>query len=118
MDGGIAEAGDARTPQHLSRRRSGSAEVIREGGLVSVTVKELDTMPPDQARGLLAECCGSSKWVNEMVARRPFRSREKVFKAAEEIADTLEANDWLEAFAHHPRIGEKPPAKTGISAGV
>jgi hypothetical protein len=44
------------------------------------------------------------------VAKRPFRSREKVLKAAEEIADTLEPNDWLEAFAHHPRIGEKPAA--------
>jgi 2-oxo-4-hydroxy-4-carboxy-5-ureidoimidazoline decarboxylase len=85
---------------------------------VSVAVKELDAMPPDQARGLLAECCGSSKWVNEMVAKRPFRSREKVFKAAEEVADTLDPNDWLEAFAHHPRIGEKPAATTGIDVGA
>jgi 2-oxo-4-hydroxy-4-carboxy-5-ureidoimidazoline decarboxylase len=85
---------------------------------VATTVKELDAMPTGQARVLLAECCGSSKWVNEMVAKRPFRSREKVFKAAEEVADTLDPNDWLEAFAHHPRIGEKPAAKTGISAGV
>ena len=75
-------------------------------------------MEPDQARGLLAECCGSSKWVNEMVAKRPFRSRENVFKAADEVADGMEPNDWLEAFAHHPRIGEKPEAKSGISVGV
>lgn len=53
-----------------------------------------------------------------MVAKRPFRTREKVFKAAKEVADTLEPSDWLEAFAHHPRIGEKPGSTSGISIGV
>ena len=64
-------------------------------------------MQPDQARGLFAECCGSAKWTNGMTAKRPFHTRENVFKAAEEVADSLDTQDWLEAFAHHPRIGEK-----------
>lgn len=64
-------------------------------------------MMPDQARGLFVEVCGSHKWVNEMTAKRPFRTYENVFKAADEIADAMEPKDWLEAFAHHPRIGEK-----------
>lgn len=85
---------------------------------MSTTVNELDEMKPDQARGLLAECCGSAKWVNEMVAKRPFRKRDNVFKAADEAADTLEPKDWLEAFAHHPRIGEKAEAKSGIDIGA
>jgi OHCU decarboxylase len=71
-----------------------------------ITVKDLDAMKPDQARGLLAECCGSSKWVNEMTAKRPFRTFDNVLKAADESADAMDAKDWLEAFAHHPRIGE------------
>lgn len=64
-------------------------------------------MKPDQARGMLAECCGSSKWVNEMTSKRPYRKYENAFKAADNVADELEPKDWLEAFAHHPRIGEK-----------
>ena len=84
-----------------------------------ITVKELDAMKPDQVRGVLAECCGSSKWVHEMIAKRPFRSAGNVYKAAEEAAEKMEAEDWLEAFSHHPRIGEKPGStKTGVSAGV
>lgn len=63
-------------------------------------------MKPDQARGLLAECCGSSRWANEMVARRPFRSRAAVYEAADRTGDSLEPKDWLEAFEHHPRIGD------------
>lgn len=75
-------------------------------------------MMPDQARGLFAECCGSPKWVNEMTAKRPFRTYENVFKAADDVADKMEPKDWLEAFAHHPRIGEKAgsaPEKGGAA---
>jgi 2-oxo-4-hydroxy-4-carboxy-5-ureidoimidazoline decarboxylase len=42
-----------------------------------------------------------------MVARRPFGSREAVLDAADDIAQSLDASDWHEAFAHHPRIGEQ-----------
>lgn len=42
-----------------------------------------------------------------MVARRPFRSRGAVFAAADQIWKSLGKSDWLEAFAHHPRIGDR-----------
>lgn len=74
---------------------------------MKTTVKELDALEPDQARGVLAECCGAPKWVNEMTAARPFRTFDNLLKAADESADKMDAQDWLEAFSHHPRIGEK-----------
>jgi len=77
---------------------------------VTVNIAELNAMPPAQAAELLAECCGSSRWVLEMSARRPFGSREAVFAAADEICRSLSARDWLEAFARHPRIGEQSGA--------
>jgi 2-oxo-4-hydroxy-4-carboxy-5-ureidoimidazoline decarboxylase len=66
-----------------------------------------DAMPESQARELLRECCGSSRWVEAMVARRPFGSRAAAFDAADEIWASLDGADWREAFAHHPRIGEQ-----------
>lgn len=42
-----------------------------------------------------------------MVARRPFKSRGSVLSAADEIWRSLHASDWQEAFASHPRIGER-----------
>ena len=42
-----------------------------------------------------------------MIKRRPFGSRDAVFTAADEIWNSLDQSDWLEAFAHHPRIGER-----------
>ena len=73
---------------------------------MTVTLAQLDTISEAEAAFKLAACCGSSKWVAGMVSRRPFGSREKLLAASDEIGLTLQPSDWLEAFAHHPRIGE------------
>ncbi len=41
-----------------------------------------------------------------MAQRFPFQTKEEVFAAAEEVWFKLLPNDWLEAFAHHPKIGD------------
>jgi 2-oxo-4-hydroxy-4-carboxy-5-ureidoimidazoline decarboxylase len=77
---------------------------------VKVSIAELDAMPEPQANKLLAECCGASRWVSGMLARRPFGSRAVVFSTADEIWRSLDSGDWREAFSHHPRIGERKSA--------
>jgi 2-oxo-4-hydroxy-4-carboxy-5-ureidoimidazoline decarboxylase len=67
----------------------------------------LDAMPQSGAIELLSQCCGSSRWVAAMVARRPFGSGDAALEAADEIWTSLNGDDWREAFAHHPRIGER-----------
>lgn len=49
-----------------------------------------------------------------MVAARPFESAGAVFDASDRIWRSLGRDDWLEAFAAHPRIGAR--AATGWSA--
>jgi 2-oxo-4-hydroxy-4-carboxy-5-ureidoimidazoline decarboxylase len=78
---------------------------------VTIDIAELNGMPVSGAAKALVACCGSRRWVKAMVARRPFKSREAVFAAADEIWHSLDPSDWLEAFAAHPRIGER----SGIS---
>ena len=68
---------------------------------------DLDAMPREQARKLLSACCGASRWVEEMVARRPFRGERALLASAEEVWWGLGESDWKEAFTHHPRIGER-----------
>ncbi len=53
-----------------------------------------------------------------MVAARPYGTHEAVLAASDESCRTLGTDDWLEAFAHHPRIGEnaetqKDPVRAG-----
>lgn len=74
---------------------------------MSATVAELDVLPPERAAQLLGDCCGSSRWISAMVARRPFGSMERLLATADEIWRSLGPDDWREAFSHHPRIGER-----------
>lgn len=67
----------------------------------------LNDLSPDAAERELRRCCGSRRWAREMAARRPFASDADLFTAAEDVWWALEPDDWLEAFAAHPRIGER-----------
>lgn len=67
----------------------------------------IDTATEEAARGILARACGSSRWVERMLARRPFGRDAKLLSAARVEWFGLTEADWLEAFAHHPRIGDR-----------
>lgn len=71
------------------------------------SVEELDAMSPSEAAEVFRSCCGATRWVNEMVAMRPFHSTSRVHAAADEAWSRTSTADWLEAFSHHPRIGER-----------
>jgi OHCU decarboxylase len=52
-------------------------------------------------------CCGAKQWAKAMVALRPIASVEELSTAADRVWSTMEKPDWMEAFACHPRIGER-----------
>lgn len=65
----------------------------------------LDAASLDDARVSLTRCCGAARWVNGMLAKRPFGSDAALFDAAERVWATMAPADVLEALTHHPRIG-------------
>ena len=72
-----------------------------------MTLDELNAAPRGVAERELAKCCGSSRWASAMAARRPFRDADQLYHIAEEVWSSLDGSDWLEAFAQHPRIGQR-----------
>lgn len=52
-------------------------------------------------------CCGSKRWAAAMVALRPIVSVIELSEAADRVWATMNEPDWMEAFACHPRIGER-----------
>ena len=52
-------------------------------------------------------CCGSRAWADGMLLGRPFPDRNALFLAASEKWLGLGEKDWLEAFSHHPKIGDR-----------
>ncbi len=73
-----------------------------------MTLAEFNALAPAEAESALMDCCGSARWAARVVSRRPYESAEALYKAADSIWWNLERADWLEAFSHHPQIGDKP----------
>jgi 2-oxo-4-hydroxy-4-carboxy-5-ureidoimidazoline decarboxylase len=69
--------------------------------------QQLDAAAADEARRLLFTCCGSTRWVERMLARRPFGNMTRLLSASEDCWRVLAPDDWKEAFSHHPKIGER-----------
>ena len=69
-----------------------------------------------EAEAELLACCGSHRWAQTLVAQRPFAIPEALTQAAEALWLSLAEADWLEAFACHPRIGERKAAATAYLA--
>jgi 2-oxo-4-hydroxy-4-carboxy-5-ureidoimidazoline decarboxylase len=75
-----------------------------------IDVATFDWMPPDEAAQLLIACCGARRWVDGMVVRRPFGDIHALLTAADQVWLAMGPDDWHEAFAHHPRLGEAKSA--------
>lgn len=71
-----------------------------------MTLDELNALPEAEARDAFARCCGASRWVEQMVARRPFVGVQGLLGIAFGFWMGLGPYDWREAFTHHPRIGD------------
>jgi 2-oxo-4-hydroxy-4-carboxy-5-ureidoimidazoline decarboxylase len=67
----------------------------------------------EEAAKEILPCCGSKAWAQRLVSRRPLANEAALLAASDEIWFGLAAEDWMEAFHSHPRIGEKTGAKIG-----
>jgi OHCU decarboxylase len=74
---------------------------------MSLSLADLNAMSFERAGEVFRACCGASRWIDGMVVRRPFASTSDVLATADDVWARLGPDDWREAFAHHPRIGER-----------
>jgi OHCU decarboxylase len=68
---------------------------------------EFNALRREDAESELMKCCGATKWARKMAGARPFNDLNELLATADRIWCALDAADWLEAFSHHPQIGEK-----------
>jgi allantoicase len=86
---------------------------VTDEGWRRAGVRWLDAATAAGARDALTGCCASSRWVEHMLARRPFGGFDDLCATADEVWWKLDPDDWREAFAAHPRIGDRTgPAHT------
>jgi 2-oxo-4-hydroxy-4-carboxy-5-ureidoimidazoline decarboxylase len=73
---------------------------------MSSALERLNSLPPELLKIDLERCCGASRWVARMLANRPFHTMEDLLTTAEREWSAMQESDWLEAFSHHPKIGD------------
>lgn len=80
-----------------------------------MTIAQFDRLAIDQKKKLLYDCCGSSAWVDKMLAIPPAEDLIDLFEDAEESWYSLAENDWKEAFFNHPHVTDLESLKKRIS---
>jgi 2-oxo-4-hydroxy-4-carboxy-5-ureidoimidazoline decarboxylase len=83
-----------------------------------VTLTELNALPEEKAVVELLRCCGCAAWASAMARKRPFASKDALLAAADEEWSLAGPTEWLEAFAHHPRIGGKDALRAKFASTV
>ena len=78
---------------------------------MNATLEAWNVADEIEAFDAMLACCGSRRWASAMVALRPIDNVFELSEAADRIWATMTEADWMEAFACHPRIGERKSAQ-------
>jgi allantoicase len=81
--------------------------VVTPAGRYAFGLVRLNHLSSDDAERDLLGCCGSRLWALRVAEARPFASIAALRDVATKVWAALDPRDWLEAFAAHPRIGER-----------
>jgi 2-oxo-4-hydroxy-4-carboxy-5-ureidoimidazoline decarboxylase len=72
-----------------------------------MTIEEFNRQEEMTIREQLSRCCGAEHWVNAIMRYHPFASEKELEEKATEVwYHECMDEDWMEAFAHHPKIGD------------
>lgn len=74
---------------------------------MSEGLARFNTLPVTEAREALYGCFANQHWADHLAVGRPYASLDQLMAAAEVAWSGLTPVDWFQAFAAHPRIGER-----------
>lgn len=69
-------------------------------------LKDFNSLDKQGTYASLETCCGSSHWIKAMSAARPFVNIELIHAFSDKVWERCNEEDYLEAFKHHPQIGD------------
>lgn len=80
-----------------------------------MTIKEFNQLDAEVAKEEIFKCCGCTNWAVKLVDNRPFTSVDDLRITSDTVWISCKQQDWLEAFTHHPKIGDKDSLKKKIA---
>jgi allantoicase len=72
-----------------------------------VALARKNALPPEELAGELARVCASPRWAERVAEGAPYPDLASLMIAGDRVWRKLSREDWLAAFAAHPRIGER-----------
>lgn len=81
-----------------------------------MTLQSFNELSDKEAFDSLFACCGSTNWASRMAGHRPFSTLEDLKTTADTAWGETTETDWLEAFTHHPKIGDTESLKKKFAA--
>lgn len=71
-----------------------------------VNLSLINELQLDDARQAFLKCCGCERWAEALASARPYAKDDDLLSKAEQTFSDLSKDEWLEAFAAHPKIGD------------
>lgn len=79
-------------------------------------VIEFNQLSAEDAAARVTGCLGVPRWVEEVVAGRPYPDRVTLLDRGRAAADHLSDDELASAISRHPRIGEQPDTDSAEAA--
>ena len=71
-------------------------------------LEEFNSAPTDRLRPALAACCDVPRWVDAILAKRPYGDLAALTAVADQSLRELDDDEVDRALQAHPRIGDRP----------
>jgi 2-oxo-4-hydroxy-4-carboxy-5-ureidoimidazoline decarboxylase len=71
-----------------------------------MSLEQINAAESAAASHMFQQCCTSDRWIERMVAGRPYALQQQLLDAADIHWHGLTAADYLQAFDGHPKIGD------------
>ena len=85
------------------------------GRMEDDTLAHWNALTPEAAAAAILSCCPSRAWAAGMSVQRPVGDATELLALSSQVWRALRPEEWTEAFASHPRIGER---KAGRNTGA
>ena len=79
-------------------------------------IDKLNKLAPEEAFNELFKCCGSSRWAKALSSHLPFENKHELLSYSDHVWSNSTKEDGLEAFSHHPKIGDLKDLEKKFSA--
>lgn len=73
---------------------------------MNMSLNQFNRLSETEVISLLTTCCTSQNWAQQLTSNRPFDSLSSLLSVSDSIWQTMEENDYLQAFEGHPQIGD------------